>query len=376
MHWLKTGERLPDPSLDEQYAVIVEQYEAMLDALRHARSASIARASISAGTRRGCTARPSSATPSTRRRTRSARQAMLRDFYAPWLSGPPPERPSARRCATGRAHSLCSLCHIVVLGPQCERRSRDPCRVPAAALAAAPARAAAAQRLGPADRDRRSLALLVVDGGGRAICVIVGRRRPGALLTPPHGRGAAGRQSRAGDGADGAGRAAARDAPRRRSRRLGGKGRLHVRLVALFSVIASVPTLLVVIFASLLFQSGIEFWFSDRARTVLEKRRAASPQIYERRASSGSARDDVDDGRRRRRPVSTATASTSRGFGDEFCSARSLQRNLTEAAIFTVGDRTARSRRWSLVNLDDRPLEQALSAAGAASAARRRGAAS
>ncbi|MET0270234.1 MAG: PAS domain-containing sensor histidine kinase, partial [Sphingomonas sp.] len=51
---------------------------------------------------------------------------------------------------------------------------------------------------------------------------------------------------------------------------VGGSARLHVRLVALFSVIASVPTLLVVIFASLLFQYGVEFWFSDRARTVLE----------------------------------------------------------------------------------------------------------
>ena len=31
MHWLRTGERLPDPSLDEQFAVIIEQYRAMLD---------------------------------------------------------------------------------------------------------------------------------------------------------------------------------------------------------------------------------------------------------------------------------------------------------------------------------------------------------
>src|SRR5690606_4131730 len=30
MHWLKTGERLPDPSIDTQYGLIVEQYEAML----------------------------------------------------------------------------------------------------------------------------------------------------------------------------------------------------------------------------------------------------------------------------------------------------------------------------------------------------------
>ena len=49
-----------------------------------------------------------------------------------------------------------------------------------------------------------------------------------------------------------------------------GTGRLHTRLVALFSVIAAVPTVLVAIFASLLFQSGLEFWFSDRARSMLE----------------------------------------------------------------------------------------------------------
>src|SRR5690349_14693922 len=49
-----------------------------------------------------------------------------------------------------------------------------------------------------------------------------------------------------------------------------GSGRLHVRLVALFSVIAAVPTVIVAIFASLLFQSGLEFWFSDRARGMLE----------------------------------------------------------------------------------------------------------
>src|SRR3546814_11321931 len=30
MRWLETGERLADPSLDEQYRVIVEHYEAML----------------------------------------------------------------------------------------------------------------------------------------------------------------------------------------------------------------------------------------------------------------------------------------------------------------------------------------------------------
>jgi two-component system nitrogen regulation sensor histidine kinase NtrY len=47
-------------------------------------------------------------------------------------------------------------------------------------------------------------------------------------------------------------------------------GRLHVRLVAIFSAVAAVPTLLVVIFASLLFQYNATFWFGDSARTVLE----------------------------------------------------------------------------------------------------------
>ena len=49
-----------------------------------------------------------------------------------------------------------------------------------------------------------------------------------------------------------------------------GTGQLHTRLVALFSVIAAVPTVIVAIFASLLLQSGLEFWFSDRARGMLE----------------------------------------------------------------------------------------------------------
>jgi two-component system nitrogen regulation sensor histidine kinase NtrY len=58
---------------------------------------------------------------------------------------------------------------------------------------------------------------------------------------------------------------------RQRAEREGlGSGKLHARLVTLFSVLAAVPTVFVVIFASLLFQSGLEFWFSDRARGMLE----------------------------------------------------------------------------------------------------------
>ncbi len=51
---------------------------------------------------------------------------------------------------------------------------------------------------------------------------------------------------------------------------LGGRARLHVRLVAIFSILASVPAIFMSIVASLLFQYGVEFWFSDRARSMLE----------------------------------------------------------------------------------------------------------
>jgi two-component system, NtrC family, nitrogen regulation sensor histidine kinase NtrY len=50
----------------------------------------------------------------------------------------------------------------------------------------------------------------------------------------------------------------------------GSRKRLHVRLVAIFSLISATPTLLLVIFASLLFQSGVQFWFSGSARGMLE----------------------------------------------------------------------------------------------------------
>src|SRR3954471_15569185 len=59
-----------------------------------------------------------------------------------------------------------------------------------------------------------------------------------------------------------------------------GSGRLHVRLVALFTAIAAVPTVLVAIFASVLFQSGLEFWFSNRARSMLENASTIAQNVY------------------------------------------------------------------------------------------------
>jgi two-component system nitrogen regulation sensor histidine kinase NtrY len=70
---------------------------------------------------------------------------------------------------------------------------------------------------------------------------------------------------------------------RRRAARslVGGDGRLHVRLVAIFSVTASLPLMLVVIFASLLFQYGVEFWFSANKRGMLENAMNLARGYYE-----------------------------------------------------------------------------------------------
>jgi two-component system nitrogen regulation sensor histidine kinase NtrY len=70
---------------------------------------------------------------------------------------------------------------------------------------------------------------------------------------------------------------------RRRAARspVGGTGQLHVRLVAIFSVLSAVPMLLVTIVASLLFQYGIEFWYSGQARTVFDNAIVLTRQSYQ-----------------------------------------------------------------------------------------------
>ena len=68
---------------------------------------------------------------------------------------------------------------------------------------------------------------------------------------------------------------------RRAAETMGGTGRLHTQLVFLFSLIAAIPTLLVVIFASVLFQSGVEFWFSDNSRGLLENANKLAKGYYE-----------------------------------------------------------------------------------------------
>ncbi|WP_426164200.1 ATP-binding protein [Sandarakinorhabdus sp. DWP1-3-1] len=117
------------------------------------------------------------------------------------------------------------------------------------------------------------------------------------------------------------------------NRRAGLAGaQLHIRMVALFAGIAAVPTVLVVIFASLLFQFGVQFWFSDRVKTILDGSNEVA-QAYVEENRQRVATDIV--------PMATDIENYAREFGlgsEQFREGLQYQvqgRNLTEAAVFS-----------------------------------------
>jgi len=133
-------------------------------------------------------------------------------------------------------------------------------------------------------------------------------------------------------------------------------GKLHTRLVALFSVIAAVPTVLVAIFASVLFQSGLEFWFSDKARGMIENTVELARTTYstevervslETMTMSGDLASYLAE-------VPLESLAFREGFGRQV-----LARNLSEAIIINVGQ-DGIMRSLALVNPYDRPLEKVI----------------
>ena len=64
-------------------------------------------------------------------------------------------------------------------------------------------------------------------------------------------------------------------------RAAGSTARLHVRLVFFFSMVAALPTLLVAGFAAFLFQTGVDFWFSDESRGLMENANALAQNYYD-----------------------------------------------------------------------------------------------
>lgn len=133
-----------------------------------------------------------------------------------------------------------------------------------------------------------------------------------------------------------------------------GSGRLHTRLVALFSAVAAIPTVIVVVFASLLLQSGLEFWFSGRARSMLENTVEVARTTYrleiarlgsEAVAMSGDVSDylaemDLDDPRFK-----------------EALAYQAYQRSLNESAVLKI-DAPGQVQTLALINAYEGMIDQ------------------
>jgi two-component system nitrogen regulation sensor histidine kinase NtrY len=138
---------------------------------------------------------------------------------------------------------------------------------------------------------------------------------------------------------------------------IGSDGQLHVRLVAMFSIIASVPMLLVVIFASLLFQYGVQFWFSDSARGMLQNATDLARGYYEQNlrevgdetlTMAGDLRDYL----------SQSEVSSPR-FAEGYIY-QVVTRKLNRSAIIEVG-KDGVARTAATVDPDSRPAAEMLS---------------
>ena len=134
---------------------------------------------------------------------------------------------------------------------------------------------------------------------------------------------------------------------------VGGNGRLHVRLVALFSMISSIPLLMLVVFASLLFQYGVEFWYSDRARSMFENANTLAQTFYAEKQQriireTELMASDLSFN------LSVAPVQ-SKSFNENFAY-QVYVRELSEAAIVKITPKGG-SQSIALVNPYDRPTD-------------------
>src|SRR5687768_17516842 len=117
-------------------------------------------------------------------------------------------------------------------------------------------------------------------------------------------------------------------------RRAGGTtARLHVNMVFFFSLVAAIPTLLVAVFASFLFQTGVEFWFSPKSRGLLQNANELAQGYYEQNQRDVAAETEtmVAD----LREYLTQVPLKSADFTDNYAY-QAVYRGLSESAILQL----------------------------------------
>ncbi len=146
---------------------------------------------------------------------------------------------------------------------------------------------------------------------------------------------------------------------RRRRRGIAGS-RLHAQLVALFSVLAVAPAIIVAAFSALVFYLGVQAWFSERVSTAInESLSVAQAYLAEHqqtlRADALSMANDLN--REMARLVDDSP------FFNQMVSTQAILRGLSEALIFDRSGRTlARSNltfTLQFEQISDNLLEQA-----------------
>ena len=145
------------------------------------------------------------------------------------------------------------------------------------------------------------------------------------------------------------------------ARRRGSAGsRLHTRIVALFSILAVAPAIIVAVFSALFFNLGVQAWFSERVKTALE----ASVQVAEayldehRKLIVADAQAMAIDVSRQ----GSLLARNPSQFND-FISFQAGVRSIPEAIVFDGGGRILGRSRLSYAlefdGLPSRALERA-----------------
>jgi two-component system nitrogen regulation sensor histidine kinase NtrY len=134
---------------------------------------------------------------------------------------------------------------------------------------------------------------------------------------------------------------------------VGANGQLHVRLVALFSIIATLPMMLMVVLSSLLFQYSVDIWYSGRARQMFENTTALAQELY-----SGKQKRVMDETRAMAGDLSSALQQLPIE-GDDFnyqFAYQVYQRELSEGAVLSLGPNNT-LQALSIVNPYKRPQD-------------------
>jgi two-component system, NtrC family, nitrogen regulation sensor histidine kinase NtrY len=138
--------------------------------------------------------------------------------------------------------------------------------------------------------------------------------------------------------------------------------RLHLRMMRFFAVAAIVPTVLLAIFATWLFESGFRFWFSDRVETVITNANdVAQAYVAEnKKRIEGDILSMARDLNAQAVPLSQSAAQF-----QTYVVWQAAARNLSEAIVFSSGMDVIARASFEVGQPSDRILESDLARANA-----------